>query len=249
MTLLAVERIKLFSTRSPWWCMLLALVLPTGFAALTAAKAPDKFDFTVGTSQGFYQFGLVVIMVLAALAITTEYRFGTIKSTFQAVPNRTSPLVAKAIVVGLLAAVIGEVVAFGSFGISKLLRPSAHLALSGSDDWRTVAGVGLVYLFGALMALGVGLLVRQTAGAVSILLVWALLAENLVRLIPTIGEKIQVWLPFHVADHFIQGDPQGREAIGAPTYHLSPWGSAAYFAGVSLAVLVIGIVVTNRRDA
>jgi ABC-2 type transport system permease protein len=250
MTLLAVERIKLFSTRSPWWCMLLALVLPTGFAALMAAKAPDKFNFTVADTQSFYTFGLVVVMVLAALAITTEYRFGTIKSTFQAVPNRTSPLVAKAVVVGLLAALIGEVVAFASFGIAKLLRPSAHLAMTGSDDWRAVAGVGLVYLFGAMMALGVGLLVRQTAGAVSILLVWALLAENLVGLIPTIGQKIQVWLPFHVADHFIQGDPPAnRPGEAVMTYHLSPWGSAAYFAAVSLAVLVIGIVVANRRDA
>ena len=36
MTLLAVERIKLFTTRSPMWCTLAALVVTIGFAALIA---------------------------------------------------------------------------------------------------------------------------------------------------------------------------------------------------------------------
>ncbi|KAA2251443.1 hypothetical protein F0L68_37160 [Solihabitans fulvus] len=253
MTLLAVERIKLFSTRSPWWCTLLALALPIGLASIIAANSNSDFPLTVSLTQTGYTFGLIVIMVLAALAITTEYRFGTIKSTFQAVPNRTAPLVAKAVVVTLLAGVVGEAAAFGALGISKLIKPDVALTLSSSTEWRNVAGVGLVYACGALLALGVGMLIRQTAGAVSILLVWALLAENLVTLIPKIGVKIQAWLPFHVADHFLNGGeptPRGRDGgPAAVVYHLSPWGSLLYFAGVSLAVLIIGIVVTNKRDA
>ena len=35
MSVITVERIKLFSTRSPWWCMVVAAFLTVGFAALT----------------------------------------------------------------------------------------------------------------------------------------------------------------------------------------------------------------------
>src|SRR3954462_9266710 len=124
MTLLAVERIKLFSTRSPWWCMALAIGLTVGMAALIAANTGDQLPMSVGLSQSFSNFGMIVIMVMAALAVPTEYRFGTIRATFLAVPGRTPALLAKTPVVALLAGVVGEVVAFGSWGISKLIKPS-----------------------------------------------------------------------------------------------------------------------------
>src|SRR4051794_8177113 len=108
MTLLAVERIKLFTTRSPWWCALITLVLTIGFAALVVGNSNDQeIPATVASTQFGYAFGMAVIMVLAALAVTTEYRFGTIRTTFQAVPHRTSALLAKTTVVALLALLIG----------------------------------------------------------------------------------------------------------------------------------------------
>ena len=95
MTLLATERIKLFTTRSPWWSMLLALVLSVGFAALIAGNASSATGegFSTDVAESGYQFSLVVMMVMAALAVTTEYRFSTIRVSFQAVPNRTAVLV------------------------------------------------------------------------------------------------------------------------------------------------------------
>ncbi len=253
MTLLAVERIKLFTTRSPWWCMVLALGLTIGLTAIIAANwtnSPMPVIGAVFTNT----FGLYVIMVMAALAVTTEYRFGTIKSTFQAVPDRISPLVAKAVVVMLLAALVGLAVGFGSWGISWVLAAdNSQLALTSGNDWRHVGGVALVYAAGALMALGVGALVRQTAGAVSIILVFALVLEGVIGFIPNIGDDIQKWMPFTVASKFIFGEPDpsaipdgaGPPAIG----ELSPWGSFAYFAGIALAIYIISLVVVKRRDA
>lgn len=255
MALLTVERIKLFSTRSPWWCMVLAVVLTVGFTTLLVANTGDALPLTVSTTQAAHTFGLMVIMVMAALAITTEYRFGTIKATFQAVPNRTAVLVTKTIVVAALAGVVGEIVAFASWGVARLVKPDANLALQTAADWRNVAGVGLVYAGGAVLALGVGLLVRQTAAAVAAILVWSLLVESLVGLIPTIGVKIQAWLPFMVATHFLNGDQAaatggpGGGGAGSVDYAFGPWVSLLYFAGVAVAVLVIGIVSANLRDA
>lgn len=253
MTLLAVERIKLFTTRSPWWCAAVALAIVIGFAALITGTAPSDFPITVRTSQFGYGFGLAVIMVLAALSITTEYRFGTIKSTFLAVPNRTAVLLAKTGVVALVALVIGEVAAFGALGVSTLLASSsADLALTSAADWRQVAGVGLVYAFTAVMGVAVGALVRHSAGAISLLLIYGMVVESLVPLIPRVGDDIHKWLPFNVAEQFLSGGSGGGPVADGPplsTSTLSPGWALAYFAGVAAVLLAAAIVITRRRDA
>lgn len=238
MTLLAVERIKFFSTRSPWFCIVAALGLTMGFAALFAVNARQ---ISVDMTQIGYQFGLMVVMVMSALAITTEYRFSTIRTTFQAVPNRTKALLAKTVVVAGLSGVIGEVAAFGSVGIAKLLKPSADLAISSAGDWRMVAGTGLVYAIGAVIAIAVGTLVRQSAGAVAILLVFPLLVEQLVGLLPKIGNDVRNWMPFHSANVFLNGPVEGSP--------YGPWAGLIYFAGIAVVLLAVAITVANKRDA
>jgi ABC-2 type transport system permease protein len=253
MTLLAVERIKLFTTRSPMWCTLVALVVTVGFAALIAGVDSES-PVTIASTQFGYGFGLVVIMVMAALAITTEYRFGTIKATFQAIPNRTATLLAKTAVVALFAALIGEVAAFGSVAISKLIKSGADLGVNTAFEWRATAGIGLVYAAAAVIAVAVGLLVRHSAGAVSLVLIYSQLVESLVALIPKVGDDIQKWMPFYVANRFLTGDPDptGRLVAEGPppsAATLSPWWAAAYFVGFAVVLLIIALVTANKRDA
>ena len=69
MTLLAVERIKLFSTRSPWWCAALAVGLPLTYTGLSAASSDE--GLSVAGAMAGHQFGLMVVLVMAVLAITT----------------------------------------------------------------------------------------------------------------------------------------------------------------------------------
>lgn len=253
MTLLAVERIKLFTTRSPLWCTLAALAVTIGFAALIAGVDSTN-PTTIASTQFGYNFGLMVIMVMATLAITTEYRFGTIKATFQAIPNRTATLLAKTTVVALFAGVIGEIAAFGSVAIAKLIRPEANLAINTAYEWRATAGVGLLYAVTAIVAVAVGVLVRHSAGAVSLILIYALLVESLVVLIPNVGDDIQKWMPFYVADKFITGEPDATaRAVGEgpppSAADLSPWWALAYFAGFALVLLITALITANKRDA
>lgn len=248
MTLIATERIKLFTTRSPWWSTLLALVLSIGFAVLIAVNIPRDQVFGIREAEAGYQFGLVVMMVMAALAVTTEYRFGTIKTSFQAAPNRTALLLAKTTVVAVLSAVIGEIAAFASWAVARAIHPATTLTLSGEAAWRAIAGMGLVYLVTAVIAVAVGLLVRQTAGAVAILLIYTLLVENLVTLIPKIGEDIQRWMPFTMANHFLTAGVQPTPG-GVDHAPLAAWPSLLYFAGIGAVLLVIALATANRRDA
>jgi ABC-2 type transport system permease protein len=253
MTLLAVERIKLFTTRSPLWCTLIALGITVGFAALIAGVDNDN-PVTVASTQFGYNFGLVVVMVMAALAITTEYRFSTLKATFQAIPNRTAVLAAKTTVVALFAGLIGLVAAFGSLAISMAIKPGADLALNTEFEWRTVAGVGLVYAFAAVIAVAVGTLIRHSAGAISVLLIWNMLVESLISLIPKVGDNIQKWMPFTNANKFLTGNADitarsVNDGPGISNAPLSPWAAVAYFAGIAIVLLIVSIVVTNKRDA
>lgn len=243
MTLLAVERIKLFTTRSPWWCALAALAVVIGFAAIISGAAPAGELTDVSLTQFGYGFGMAVIMVLAALSVTTEYRFSTIRTTFQAVPNRTAALLAKTGVVAILSLVIGEVAAFGAWGLASVMRPE-DLMLNTTAEWVSVAGVGVVFALASVIAIAVGILIRHSAGAISLVLIYALAVENLIQLIPKIGKDIYDWMPFHVADRFLTGS--GPAAAEAP---LSQAGSLAYFAGFALVLLAISLAVANKRDA
>lgn len=253
MTMLAVERIKLFSTRSPWWCAAITLAITLGFAALMAGTVDDTALVSVGMAEFGYTFGQSVVMVLAALAVTTEYRFHTIKTTFLAHPHRGGALAAKTTVVAAVALVLGELAGFGSWALANLLRPEADLALNTTAEWINVAGIGPVYAFAAVLAVAVGLLVRHSAGAIALLMIYSLAGESLIRLIPNVGEDIYQWLPFNVAHKFVTGDGASRtvDRAGPPlsTSELSqPW-ALAYFAAITLVVLAIAIVTTNRRDA
>jgi len=252
MTLLAVERIKLFSTRSPWWCMALVVAFGVGFAALAAAFTDAQFPLSPQSTQGGANFGQYVIMVMAAIAVTTEYRFGTIRATFAAVPNRSAVLLAKTAVVALLAGLVGLISAFASWGVATLIAPGTDLAIDTAQEWRGVAGVGLLFAVSAVLAVAVGILVRQTAAAVALLLVWALVVETVVAFLPRIGDDIGPWLPFGNGGNFLTaGDDvaSGAAAGFGVDYPFGPWGSLAYFAGFTLVLLAVSLVVAQRRDA
>ena len=246
MSLIAAERIKLVSTRSPWWCAGLAIVASLGLSSLIAvATTKDGQVATVASTLLGYTLGMAVVMVMATLAVTTEYSVGTIRTTFMAVPRRTPALLAKASVVAVLAAVIGLISAFGAWGVSLLILPGSDLSLVGGDDWRHVAGVGLVYLIAAVIAVAVAILVRHTAGAVSIVLVWALMAEQLLEIIPGVGEMVGPWLPFRAAQDFLTGEgPTADGLLGG-----GPWVALAYFAVVAAVLLFVATEVARRRDA
>lgn len=240
MNLLAVERIKLFTTRAPLWGGLLTILLTSGFGIAYVVANSDHPDYlSVSEATNGFQFGVAVAMVVAALSITTEYRFGTIRTTFQAVPNRTSVLLAKAGVVGLLGLVLGEIGGFAAWGISYLIQPVPGLALSTSADWINVTGGGVFFGLAAIIALSVGVLLRHSAGALSLVLIWALMGEHLVSLV---SRTVYDWLPFHVAENFL--NHRTDDGIS-----LSQGGSLAYFAGFTVLMLVISIVVVNKRDA
>jgi ABC-2 type transport system permease protein len=181
--ILRSEWIKLVSLRSTVWCYVILVVLTIGMTALLAGLSgvgvPEEGTgafsseavqstwlqtATVGTN-----LGQLVVAVLGAIVITGEYGTGMIRSTFAAVPGRTAALVGKIVVFGG----VTFVVSFVSLVLSALLA-APLLAANGyavdvadGNVWLGLVGAaGFVTLIG-LMALGIGTILRNTAGAIA----------------------------------------------------------------------------------
>lgn len=253
MSLIAVERIKLFSTRSPWWCMIVAAVLAIGLAALSTgfATGADEARVTPLMTQFGVQLGQMVMMVMATLAVTTEYRFNTIKTSFQAVPQRAALLINKTVVVAVLAGVVGLVASFGSWLIGSLLAGSADMAIDTAAEWRLLLGNGLVNALSAVIAIAVGIMIRQSAAAIAIVILWPLAVENLFLLIPKIGDDLNKWAPFTNAGLFLNKgqDPGLAGADAIPSTGLDAWPALLYFAAWAVALMAIALALANKRDA
>jgi ABC-2 type transport system permease protein len=239
---IAAERIKLASTRAPRWSAGAALLTTTGTGVLLAATVATTEPVTVVATQATRVLGMTVLMVVAALAVTTEYATGTIGTTFLAVPDRGTALRAKVVVVAALAGLVGLAGALGSWAASALLLPGNDLALSGPDEWRQVAGVGLVDAGAAVMAVAVGVLVRRTAGAVALVLVWPLVAESLIGMIPVVGPAIGPFLPFQAADRFLAEAPTGSGLLG------SPYLAGTWFVLFAALLFALAVRVVRHRD-
>lgn len=261
MGVLAAERIKFTSTKSPWWCSAIIVVLGLSFAALLGLGASSEYkseaaangqptDFGPTTAfnivgSGVVTFGGLVLMILAALTVTSEYRFGLIRTTFQAVTSRAGVLGAKSVLVGVYGAVLTFVLAVGALFIGKAMageQAGALLGLEVDGTWRVLYGAAILAFFKVALAIAVGALLRQSAGAIAILLLWPLLLESLVGIIPKVGEKIQPFLPFANADHFLGSD-------GGIDFHWGPVGSLVYFIVFVGIVFGAAVLVVNSRDA
>ncbi|RDH77301.1 ABC transporter permease [Mycolicibacterium moriokaense] len=235
MAVLNAERIKLSTTRSPMWSALAVAVLSLGLAAMQASAfyGPGPLE-PQRAAMGVAVFGVPVLMILSALTVTNEFRSGLIRTTFMAVPNRTLVLVAKAVVAA----------AFSSAYAAVIVLASMLVASSTVDVWLAGA-IALYAALAAVLGVAVGALLRASAGAVALLLLWPLVTEPLLGNMPNIGQQVGPYLPFGNAFTFT-----GVQWLYP--YYAMTWGAAGsivYFAVVVVAVFVAALVTINRRDA
>ena len=76
--------------------------------------------------------------------------------------------------------------------------------------------------------------------------------ENLVGMIPKVGDDLAKWAPFadgasllnHVQDFGLAG-----QGAGGSDFALSPWWALLYFAGWAVALMAIALFSASKRDA
>jgi ABC-2 type transport system permease protein len=251
---LNAERIKLASTRSPWWCVGAVIVIALGLSALEAKLYKPtlllpEFDTSLAVA-GMSGLGMYVLMIMAALAITNEHRFGIIRTTFQATPNRTLVLAAKVLLLGVLCAVVSVVLGFGAFFMAKALAgtgPDVQLSLSDGYTWRVLLGLPLYAFLCVTLAVALGALLRQSAATIALLVLWPLLIEGLLSALGSFGRAIKPFMPFSNGQRFLTSP--ALQAADRTHWHWSPWGGIVYFAVIVAVVCAIAVYTVNKRDA
>jgi len=250
------EWIKLRSLRSTIFALLAAVVCTIGLGLLIAAlranqietnggfhPGPD-FDATAVTLRGVY-LAQLAIGVLGVLVITGEYSTGMIRATLSAVPRRLPVLWAKAAVFA--------VVVFVSMGISSLIAfeggaaffsgAGIHISLSTPGAARAVLGAALYLTVIGLLGVGLGFLIRNTAGAISALFGLMLVLPPIANALPSsLYNDIDKYLPL------IAGT-QVMTTVGGGSSVLSPWAGMGVFTLYAVAAIGLGAVVLKRRDA
>jgi ABC-2 type transport system permease protein len=178
------------------------------------------------------------------LVISSEYTTGMIRTTFAAVPHRPLVLFAKAVTFTVVAFVVATAACFAAFliGQSILSAKHANVTLSDPGVLRAVVGAGTYLTLVGLLGLGLGTLVRRTAGAIATLFGLVLVLPALTEALPSPWDTdVGKLLPINAG--------RALFAVRPSTDLLSPGqGLLALLVTVSV-VLALATVVLVRRDA
>jgi len=252
------EFTKLRSVRSTYWTLLAMVVVSVGIGAAISGGVSanwsqmspgDKatFDATQVSLFAFFQLGQLVLAVLGALAITSEYSTGMIRTSLTAQPRRGAVYAAKAIVFAAVALVVSLVTSFIAFFLGQALLAStgASATLSDPNVLRAIIGSALFVTLVGLIAFAIGAIVRHTAGAITIVIAGMFVIPIIVNLLPQSWRDDMVRFMPDSAGRVISVTVAGNEFP-----HLwSAWPQFAVTAIYAVVLLGIGGYLFRKRDA
>jgi ABC-2 type transport system permease protein len=243
------EWIKLRTITAHKILAIAALGFPLVIVTLAAtfgdvASGPDSVEMAEFI-LGVCVVTAMLVGVVTVIGLTSEYTHNTIRPTYAATPARPKVLTSKLIVSSAIALVLGLVAVFGTWLSGSTIFNSRGGETSISDPQvmtiliSTVILAVLVTWFG----FGIGLLLRNSPASVSLLLLWPLLIENLIRVFLSLvgSEDAAKYLPYQAAISAATGTPDPAD-LGRP-------GGQILFACVGAALVAGGIWLDSRRDA
>ncbi|MFI5963207.1 ABC transporter permease [Streptomyces asoensis] len=206
---LASEWAKLWSLRSTWITLGLALVFLVAFGLIASSRYRSGIgtgridrDFADSTAVSLSLFGTnfaqLALGVLGVLITAGEYSTGMIRSTLAAVPRRLPVLWSKAAVFGLVALAVGTLGAFAAFliGSGIVSDTPAAMDLSHAGVLRSLLGAGLYLGLVGVIGAALGALLRSVAGGISVLVAGLMLVPGLISLLPSSWQgDISPYLP------------------------------------------------------
>jgi ABC-2 type transport system permease protein len=248
--IVAAEARKLWTIRTSW--VLTAVGL--GFVGLQVGFYVFEDQFTgvftgteaqVAAAIDQIASGSFMVLVVAVLAITNEFRHGTVGRSLQLTPSRTRLLAGKLAIAALygLAFFVAGLVLVGV--LLALAAPRAAVSLASGPAVVTALWHGPVALvLTGVLGVAVGALIRSQVVAVTVSLVWIFVVENLFTgLAPAIAR----WLPFQalqavfLSDELLAGMPEGRPSPLEPAVALT-----VYLAYVVVFAVAAGVLLRSR---
>ena len=215
--------------------------IPEAQGGGTALSLSDPDLLALATGTGFV-VPMVFIALLGGVAVTQEFRYGTVTSTYLVEPRRHRVLVAKSCAVALASLVTTVVTLAVAAPVAvALITSRGGVVAVGSRLWLTVAGGTAVMLVYAVAGVAIGALVLNQVAFVVGALVWMLAVEHMV--IPA-HMSVGRWLPVAAAYQLVRlgpsVDPEGKLLPVAA--------SGLLLAAYAVTVIALALRLTPRRD-
>jgi ABC-type transport system involved in multi-copper enzyme maturation permease subunit len=248
------EWTKIRSVRSTMWTLGSAIVITVGIGVLgnwgrsnhsdaTTAQLAHE-DLTQRTLFGII-LGQLIMVVFGAMAITSEYSTGMVRTSLTAQPRRAAVFWSKLLVVSAVAFVVGEIISFASFLISSSFwrAKGIDLTLSTPHAMQAVVGGGLYLAGSAILAFGLGAILRHTAGAITSGVGLLFVLTILVNFLPQSWQNhLDKWLPFNAG-----GQVWSTQHV--PGTDLGAWTGFGVFLIYGVVAVALGGYIFRNRDA
>ena len=252
------EWTKFRSLRSTVYTFVVGVAATIAFAVVPAVinaarwstmSLQDKLAFNpLETTLIGVNVAQLAIGVLGVLMMTGEYSTGMIRATFTAVPKRLPVLWAKVGVYGLLtltfsvpATLIGFISAQSILAGHTLFGRDISLSISAPGAARVVVGGALYLTLAGLFGLGLGAIVRNTAGGIAAFAAILFVIPPVLTLLPASwNDAISPYLPSNAGQAVMQ--------FGMPDHPLAPWTGLGLFTGYTAGTIAAAAVLLWRRD-
>jgi len=227
---------------------------PPGFdtEALITPLLPEQLLQTVLSQVS--GIGGPVVLILGALTMGSEYRWGTLKTALTQRPGRlrllSGKLLALVLVLAVFIALAFAAGALGSYGVARLEEATVDWP-APEDVARAMAAAGLILVVWALFGVFLATLFRSTALAIGLGLVYALAIEGVVLALPIEADAYETFRKFLLGENSnslasLFGSP--NEAFGVPPSLVEP-GQAAWVLGAyAVGFVLLAALLIRRRD-
>jgi ABC-2 type transport system permease protein len=244
------EWTKLRSLPSTVWSLLTTLVLVVGFGVVysmvrvTRPPAdPSAFD-GAGVSLAGVQLAQLAIGVLGVLLMTGEYATGSIRVSLAAVPKRLDLLWGKAVTFGFTTFAVCVPAVFAAFIVGQKILAAEHLdvAIGAPGVVRAILGSALFLTVVGLLGLGLGGVLRNTAGGIAALFGLLFAPQIIVGFLPeSVSDQVYKYVPAAAGQAIMFVKPDVAS--------LSPWTGFGMFCLYTAVVLALAAWQLRRRDA
>src|SRR5919198_228962 len=208
--LVHAEFVKLRTTQVWFWMLLGALGLSALVAigslastggVTTEDDVPDLFANANGA--------LISVLVLGVLGVTTEFRYQTITPTVLATPSRWILVSAKLITYALVGLAYSLLCIGLQLAIALPWLSAKHIdfSLDDPDLRRALIGLPLVFALFAIVGIGTGALMRNQIVAVTVSLIFLLVVQNLIGVIPGV-KRIYPYTPAGAVTSILYGQDE-----------------------------------------
>jgi hypothetical protein len=238
------------ASTSAWWALLIPAALLCWLIGLIMAKiAALATTFPISQAFALSVIGTKFIAIFGVVCTTSEHRHRTVTTSYLVSSGRLQLLLAKAALAGAVG--VGYAVVCSLLSAVGILMAGGDLG-DGTGEFFGVSAVSLVvFLFWAVLGVGLGALLNNQAAAIIGLLVYLMLGEQLINAfaVATSVGHIQGYLPGGASSDSLNN----LAASGAIGELLSEstmpwWLSLIIFIAYAIAIFAAGVAVARMRD-